>query len=62
MDWSIREPHQSCEISSTQGIIVPLWTALQEASTPEFMNRSYEELSKAARGMGDLGVVTSLVK
>ncbi len=55
-------PHQVCEISSTQGIIVPLWTAFWEASTPEYMNKSYQELSKAARENGDLGAITSIVK
>ena len=55
------KPHQACEISSNQGIIVPLWTAFWEASTPEYMNKSYAELSKAAREQGDLGAITSLV-
>jgi hypothetical protein len=55
------KPHQVCEISSNQGIIVPLWTAFWEASTPEYMNKSYKELSKAAREQGDLGAITSLV-
>jgi hypothetical protein len=55
------KPHQVCEISSKQGIIVPLWTAFWEASTPEYMNKSYAELSKAAREIGDLGAITSLV-
>ena len=56
------KPHQVCEISSNQGIIVPLWTAFWEASTPEYMNKSYLELSKAAREIGDLGAITSLVR
>lgn len=55
------KPQQVCEISSTQGIIVPLWTAFYEASTPEYMNKSAQELSKAAREIGDLGAITSLV-
>ena len=54
--------HQVCEISSNQGIIVPLWTAFWEASTPEYMNKSYAELSNAAREIGDLGATTSLVR
>ena len=53
---------QICKISSTQGIIVPLWTAFMEDSTPEFHNYSYEQLSKAAREMFNLGAITSLVK
>jgi len=56
------KPHQKCEISSKQGIIVPLWTAFWEASTPEYMGKSYAELSKAAREQADLGAITSLVK
>jgi hypothetical protein len=56
------KPHQVCDISSKQGIIVPLWTAFWEASTPEYMNKSYAELSKAARELGDLGAITSLVR
>jgi hypothetical protein len=58
----IGKPHQVCEISSSQGIMVPLWTAFWEASTPEYMNKSFQELSKAAREIGDLGAITSLVK
>jgi hypothetical protein len=57
----IGKPHQVCEISSNQGIMIPLWTAFWEASTPEYMNKSYQELSKAAREIGDLGAITSLV-
>jgi hypothetical protein len=55
------KPHQVCDISSKQGIVVPLWTAFWEASTPEYTNKSYAELSKAARELGDLGAITSLV-
>ena len=59
--------HQVCEISSTQGIMVPLWTAFMEDSISEQGNQplkdySYDQLSKAAREIGDLGAVTSLVK
>lgn len=56
------KPHQVCKISSTQGIIIPLWVAFMEDSTPEFHNYTYEQLSKAAREMFNLGAVTSLVK
>jgi len=55
-------PHQACEISSTQGIMIPLWTAFFEDSAPEYNNYTYEQLSKAAREVGDLGAITSLVK
>ena len=56
------KPHQVCEISSTQGIMIPLWTAFQEDSTPKYDNLSYAQLSKAAREVLDLGAITSLVK
>jgi hypothetical protein len=55
-------PHQVCEISSTQGIMIPLWTAFFEDSTPEYDSYTYEDLSKAAREISDLGAITSLVK
>lgn len=61
------KPQQKCEISSKQGIIVPLWTAFMEDSVSQtgeqpFKGNSYEQLSKAAREIGDLGAITSLVK
>lgn len=56
------ETHQLCNISSTQGIIIPLWGAFWEASTPEYSNYSYEQLSKQAHEGADLGAITSLVK
>jgi hypothetical protein len=56
------KPHQSCEISSTQGIIVPLWTGFAEASTPDRDSWSYADLTKRAREAIDLGAVTSEVK
>jgi hypothetical protein len=61
------KPHQVCEISSKQGIVVPLWTAFMEDSISEqgeqrFKGKTYEQLSKAAREEADLGAVTSLVK
>jgi hypothetical protein len=60
------KPHQVCEISSKQGIIVPLWTAFMEDSISDtgeqpFKGNSYDQLSKAAREIGDLGAITSLV-
>jgi hypothetical protein len=62
METAVPSTHQVCEISSTQGIIVPLWTAFFEDSAPEYNNYTYEQLSKAAREVGDLGAITSLVK
>jgi hypothetical protein len=63
MDPAVKgERHQKCQISSNQGIIVPLWTAFMEDSTSEFDEYTYDELSKAARAMGDLGSVSSQVK
>ena len=56
------KPHQVCEISADQGIMIPLWTAFMEASTPEFQNSTYEQLSNVAREQLDLGSITSLVK
>lgn len=53
---------QVCEISSSQGIIVPLWVAWMEASQPPYSEYTYEQLSKAAREEANLGGVTSLVK
>jgi hypothetical protein len=55
-------PHQVCEISSKQGIMIPMWTAFWEDSTPEYDNYTYAQLSKAAREIADLGAITSLVK
>jgi hypothetical protein len=58
-------PHQVCEISSTQGIMVPLWTAWAEDSinqNPPRHDWSYAQLSKYARETYNLGGVTSLVK
>ena len=56
------KPHQVCEISANQSIMIPMWTAWFEASTPEFKNSSYQELSNLAREQLDLGSITSLVK
>ena len=55
-------PQQACEISSSQGIMVPLWTGFWDADNPEDEKKTYAELSKMAREQVDLGAVTSLVK
>jgi hypothetical protein len=63
MDTAISgKPHQNCEISSNQGIMIPLWTGVFEDSVPEYDSYTYEQLSKGAREELDLGAVTSLVK
>lgn len=63
MDTGVNgKPHQVCEISSTDSIMMPLWTAFWEDSTPEFSNYTYAQLTKAARELGDLGGITSIVR
>jgi hypothetical protein len=63
METTVKDPpRQICTVSSTQGIAIPLWGAFMEASTSEFQNYTYEQLSKVAREEADLGAVTSLVK
>ena len=57
-----KPPHQVCMISSDQGIIVPLWLAFQEDSTPEFDNYTYDQLYKLQENCMIFGAVTSLVK
>lgn len=59
--------HQECNISSTQGIVVPLWVSFMEDSIAEggaqkFKGFSYEQLSNESRKTFDLGAVTSEVK
>jgi hypothetical protein len=63
MDTTVNgRPHQVCEISASQGIIVPLWTGFWDADNPQDEKKTYAELSKMAREQVDLGAVTSLVK
>jgi len=61
------KPHQVCNISSKQGIVVPLWVSFMEDSisedgTQKFKGFSYDQLSKESRETLDLGAVTSEVK
>jgi hypothetical protein len=61
------KPHQVCNISSTQGIVVPLWVSFMEDSISQdgkqkFKGFSYEQLSNESRAILDLGAVTSEVK
>lgn len=63
MDTALKIPsHQECQISSKQGIVIPMWTSFMEASMAENMNKSYDQLTKIAREEFDLGAITSLVK
>jgi hypothetical protein len=59
--------HQICNISSSQGLFVPLWVSFMEDSIGENGEQprkglSYEQLSVVSRETLDLGVVTSEVK
>lgn len=49
--------HQSCEISSNQGILIPAWSAVCTGALRGYENKSFKELSECARGY-DLGKVT----
>jgi hypothetical protein len=67
METTVVGKPQVCEISSNQGIMIPLWTAFMEDSFNEkgeqpHKGYSYEQLSKASREEADLGAVTSKVK
>jgi len=52
------EHHQTCEISSNQGILISGWSAECDGSVKGWQNKSFQELSKCARDL-DLGKVTS---
>lgn len=53
-------PHQMCEISSEQGIMIPLWGAW--CDTGDHKGLSDEELTKCAREEYNLGKIGSQVK
>jgi hypothetical protein len=55
-------PYQVCEISSTQGIMIPLWIGWCDTGDP--LNRGYsdEQLTKCARERYNLGNIISEVK
>jgi hypothetical protein len=68
MDTGVNgKPHQVCNISSSQGIMIDLWSAWcdesgkDDSGTPR-LSYSYDQLTKCARENFDLGAVTSLVK
>lgn len=55
-------PRQVCDISSAQGIIIPLWIAWCDNSHERRKDASYEDLSKCAREEYNLGNIRSDVK
>lgn len=56
------KPQQICTISSTQGIMIPLWTGFyDESASQEHKNDSYEGLTNQARSQVNLGTVNSKV-
>jgi hypothetical protein len=55
-------PHQVCTISSTQGIMIPMWTGWCDSGAPGLDQASYETILKCAREEINLGAVTSVVK
>ena len=54
--------YQVCEISSTQGILVPLWVAWCSTADPGHEHDSDEQLTKCAREVYNLGNIRSEVK
>lgn len=67
MDTASASKHNVCEISSNQGIMIPMWVSFMEDSfnakgDQPHKGYSYEQLSKAAREEADLGTITSQVK
>lgn len=62
MDGALGGKHnQECTISSTQGVMIPVWTGFCDAGS-EGQDKTYEELIKCAREELNIGAVTSLVK
>lgn len=53
--------NQNCTISRNDGILIPIWIGECNQGAKECKDKSFEELSKAARGY-DLGKVKGLVK
>jgi hypothetical protein len=55
-------PHQVCEISSKQGIMIPMWIAWCDTGDPTYKDYSDEQLTKCAREVYNLGNIRSEVK
>jgi hypothetical protein len=53
--------NQVCNVSSTEGIMVPMWTGWRDESSPGHENDSYDQLSKSAREEINAGHVISHV-
>jgi hypothetical protein len=53
--------NQNCTISRNEAILIPIWTGECNQGSKECQGKSFEELSKGARGY-DLGKVKGLVK
>lgn len=56
------KPHQVCTISSTQGIMIPLWSGWCDSGAPGLAQASHEDILKCVREEVNLGAVTSVVK
>jgi hypothetical protein len=55
-------PYQVCEISSTQGILIPMWIAICITTDPGHKHDTDEQLTKCAREQWNLGNIKSVVK
>jgi hypothetical protein len=62
METAVEPNHQSCKISSKDGVMIPMWTGWLDADNPDHKNASYQELKKGVRQEVNSGAVTSLVK
>jgi hypothetical protein len=63
MDTTVAgKPEQICSISSTQGILIPLWTGWCDSGSQGLGQASFEDILKCVREEVNLGAVTSEVK
>jgi hypothetical protein len=53
--------NQICQISSSEGILIAIWSGECDAAMPELQGARFEKISECARGF-DLGKVKGLVK